>query len=118
MITRFAKAHPWVHILDPQASAGLARRMQAAQELVPHSVTHPAWSPERGIMLGHFEVISASTPGLSYTVSLATGCNCPDGTTRAPMGWCKHRLAAWLYVQHMESHGVRIAQKESAQAVA
>lgn len=126
MVTRFAQAHPWVHILDPHGTAGLARRMAAAQELVPEhsnlepcspSIYYPAWSPELGIITEAYQVASCTAPGVLYTVSLATGCNCPDGTTKAPFGWCKHRLAVWLYVQHMEGHGVSIAQ-QSAQAVA
>lgn len=124
MQARFSAVHPWVHILDPQATAGLARRMAAAQELVrehhhlepcSHSIYYPAWTPEEGFKIGHFEVASCTTPGVRYLVSLATGCNCPDGTTRAPFGWCKHRLACWLYVQHLGAHGIHLVQ-ESAQA--
>jgi hypothetical protein len=116
MQERFIKSHPWVHALDAQSTAGLYRRMTAAQELAPSAVCYPAWSPEAGFQVGHFQVVSCSQPGVFYAVHLEHGCTCTDASTRAPFGWCKHRLAVWLYIQNMAEFGVNLPQKESAQA--
>lgn len=42
----------------------------------------------------NWAVESESEPGRLYTVA-PSGCDCPDGT-RAPLGYCKHRIAVWL----------------------
>jgi hypothetical protein len=116
MQERFAHSHPWVHALDPKSTAGLYFRMAAALEMVPNQVTYPAIG-ETGPMQGYFQVASCTHPGIYYVVHLEHGCTCPDYSTKAPFGWCKHRLAVWLYLDHMEAYGLSLlGQKESAQA--
>lgn len=50
---------------------------------------------------GNWQVESENEPGRFYVVA-PSGCECPDAA-RAPLGYCKHRLAVGLLVQ-AEAH--------------
>jgi len=53
----------------------------------------------------HYLVSSQSRLDLMFHVSLngGRGCDCEDYGKRAPWGWCKHRLAAWICSQLTEA---------------
>lgn len=53
----------------------------------------------------HWLVSSQSRLDLTFKVSLngGKGCDCEDYSKRAPWGWCKHRLAAWICSQLTEA---------------
>jgi len=47
-------------------------------------------------------IIPANTgraAGYLYYQTTAYRCTCPDATSNAPLGWCKHRIAVWLHSQ-------------------
>lgn len=105
-VERFARQQKWVLVLDQPASVGLMKRMQRAQELVPHHVVN--------VGCGHYQVASATQQGIYYNVRLDAGCTCPDSMRQdgAPYGWCKHRLAAWLYGQYLRDQGCQLLDQD------
>src|SRR5262245_29236845 len=69
----------------------LVGRLQRAHRLVQADAV--SWSDE----LNAWVIGSQSNSRGWYTVSLvARTCTCPDQPTRAPRGWCKHRLSVVL----------------------
>lgn len=88
-------------IWDVQSMVRLDDRWKRAREIVTRD--------EVQRNNGHWVVNSQSRAGLHFEVRLNgilgadKHCQCEDYTKRAPWGWCKHRLAAWICSQLTEA---------------
>src|ERR671918_1190802 len=80
----FCNTHSWTKVIDAKGVADLMKRWDRACELSECHVTARAID---------YQVTSQTDPNKVYIVSLEKGCTCPDASSRAPMGWCKRRLA-------------------------
>ena len=88
-IEDFADSNAWAKIGDETTITALMYRWDRACAMSQHHVVATN-RPD------YYQVWSQTNPDQFYTVNLEKGCTCPD-FTRAPFGWCKHRLAAWIY---------------------
>jgi predicted RNA-binding Zn-ribbon protein involved in translation (DUF1610 family) len=90
-------------VWDVASMVALDNRWERAKEIVL-SKNELSYAGE-GVWL----VKSQSRPGVGFQVSLWGGkgctraCTCEDYGKRAPWGWCKHRLAAWISSQLTEA---------------
>ncbi len=75
-------------LTGPDQAGLMARWERAVDEVMPRLAGGYGY-------LDAWEVTPATTGGTGYIVSARLGCSCPD-FSRAPGGWCKHRIAAWL----------------------
>ena len=82
----------WVDMLSPKEAYAFGSRWERAVEMWKHHVVDCGQ--------GWYQVESATDPAIHYRLTLNAGCTCPD-TRRAAGGWCKHRLAAWMYREHL-----------------
>jgi len=70
---------------------------------------------------GAFAVRSQSRSQLRFAVRLDgilgwdKGCDCEDYLKKAPWGWCKHRLAAWIYSHLTEAQQQYIERMKGQQ---
>lgn len=77
-------------------------RLDKAQELVLDHKVAP-YADGKGAT-----VMSETDADKAYDVNGA--CECPDAQTKAPDGWCKHRLAVAIYRRAVE-HGQEVLQQ-------
>jgi len=93
-VSIFTRHNPWFRMADADTSTAIHLRIHRALAINPRYLCqslHPNG-------LGTYSIASTSSPGVIYVVNLEKGCSCPDSQNRAPMGWCKHRLALWLFL--------------------
>ena len=82
-------------VWEPLACVRLDQRWERARKIVFSGDVIPS--------NGHFAVRSQSRSQLQFRVKLngvlgwEKGCDCEDYMKKAPWGWCKHRIAAWIY---------------------
>jgi hypothetical protein len=86
-------------VWDVQSMVALDNRWERAKEIVK------AKGQVKQVLPEHYLVSSQSRFDLTFRVSLdgGQGCDCEDYKKRAPWGWCKHRLAAWICSQLTEA---------------
>ena len=101
--SQFCHQHRWTLLLQEKELAGFMARWERAQDLVPNAVTACTLDAQ-----GHrlYQVTSSKDHTRFYNLTLPSGCTCPDASTlggRAPWGWCKHRLAAWIYCRWLNA---------------
>lgn len=86
-------------VWDIQSMVALDSRWERAKEIVQ------AKTQVKQGDSAHWLVSSQSRLDLTFNVSLngGKGCTCEDYSKRAPWGWCKHRLAAWICSQLTEA---------------
>ena len=94
--SQFCREHRWTLMLPEKELTGFMARWERAQELPGkfYGGGNGNW--------GYYKPGQGSGPG-AYTTSLE-GCTCPDAARegRAPGGWCKHRLALWIYDRRLQ----------------
>lgn len=85
-----------------------SRAERAAQLLVTRVIEEVPTNPVPDCAVGGWLVQSASNPAGFYTVAPGSEhteipglCTCPD-QPRAPLGWCKHRLAVAMLIRARE----------------
>jgi hypothetical protein len=89
------KANPGFAMLDVASNVALNNRFLRALAVLKDR-SYQAIQP------GVLYIPSRSQPGQRY-IARITDCDCPDHA-KAPFGWCKHRIAAWLHKHHKEVH--------------
>lgn len=106
---QFCKEQAWTHMADTKTMTALMGRFDRGTQLFRNDKVTWNMVKETGSSrtYGLHLVGSATDTQKTYQVDMY-GCDCPDGSTtgKAPWGWCKHRLATWLYdrqLRHMMS---------------
>lgn len=121
-LTQFMREHAWSQVMDERTATAFYRRWSRAGAITDESndLRHrggafPGQEPD-----GSFTVCSSRADGTSYEVWPGPNgsCDCPDSAiisnTSAPYGWCKHRLAVWIFARDRESAGLRSTEQEIA----
>ena len=96
-------------IWEPLACIRLDQRWERARKILLAGDVEPQTD-------GAYIVRSQSRSELRFNVRLngvlgwQKGCDCEDYLKKAPWGWCKHRLSAWIY-SHLTGAQVNLINK-------
>ncbi len=89
---RFQREHRWTLLAEKYTLEALGRRWTKAL-VIPTTAIEPVSDQS-------FLVNSSTDVDKAYLVDPG-GCTCPDSSIEsarsAPYGWCKHRIATWVY---------------------
>lgn len=95
-LNQFQSEHSWLLIADGPTLSSFHDRWERSRAL-PGTF----WGGgQNGLWKYYKNGLPEDTP--DYSVSVSLGCTCPDAGHRAPMGWCKHRLAVWILESNLK----------------